>query len=67
MGFLSRLAEPSTHAGLAVVAGTIGTAAVTLGANPTKVGAVATVLQAIFGALAIFAPEKSAATPAVSE
>lgn len=60
MSILSRLTEPSTQAGIGVVAGTIGTAAVTLGANPTKVGAAATIVQALFGLFAIFMPEKAA-------
>lgn len=54
-GFLSRLKEPSSQAGMAVVA----SAAVQLGANPTKVGAAAALLQALLGALAVFVPEKA--------
>ncbi len=54
-GFLARLKEPSSQAGLGVVAA----AAVQLGANPSKVGAAAAVIQALLGALAVFVPEKA--------
>ena len=52
-GFLSRLMEPSSHAGLAAIAG----AAVQLGANPSKVGAASALVQALLGAVAVFLPE----------
>lgn len=60
MNIFARLAEPSTHAGIGVTATAVATAAVTLGANPTKVGVVAAAVQAVFGFLAMFAPEKAA-------
>lgn len=50
-----RLTEASSQAGLGVIAG----AAVQLGANPSKVGAVAAILQALLGVFAVFVPEKS--------
>lgn len=55
MNFLDRLKEPSLQAGLGVVA----SAAVQLGANPSKVGAIAALLQALLGAVAVFMPEKA--------
>lgn len=55
MNFLDRLKEPSSQAGLGVVA----IAAVQLGANPSKVGAIAALLQALLGAVAVFMPEKA--------
>ena len=55
MNFLDRLKEPSSQAGLGVVA----SAAVQLGANPSKVGAIAALLQALLGAVAVFMPEKA--------
>lgn len=55
MNFLDRLKEPSSQAGLCVVA----SAAVQLGANPSKVGAIAALLQALLGAVAVFMPEKA--------
>lgn len=60
MGFFDRLNEPSTHAGIGVLATAAATAAVQMGANPTKVGAVTALLQGIFGLFAVFAPEKAA-------
>ncbi|CAI8692888.1 MULTISPECIES: hypothetical protein [Burkholderia] len=55
MSFLDRLKEPSSQAGLGVLAG----AAVQLGANPSKVGAIAALIQALLGAVAVFVPEKA--------
>ena len=55
MNFLDRLKEPSSQAGLGVVA----SAAVQLGANPSKVGAIAALLQALLGAVAVFMQEKA--------
>lgn len=55
MNFLDRLKEPSSQAGLGVVA----SAAVQLGANPSKVGAIAALLQALLGAVSVFMPEKA--------
>ncbi|WP_155631843.1 hypothetical protein [Burkholderia stagnalis] len=55
MSFLDRLKEPSTGAGLAVLTG----AAVQLGANPSKVGAIAALIQALLGTVAVFVPEKA--------
>ncbi|MRT01147.1 hypothetical protein GJQ57_21090 [Ralstonia pickettii] len=52
MNFLQRLREPSTWAGL-------GGLAVSLGANPTKVNATASIVGAILSALAVFLPEGS--------
>ncbi|WP_321860724.1 hypothetical protein [Burkholderia cenocepacia] len=55
MSFLNRLKEPSSQAGLGVLAG----AAVQLGANPSKVGAAIALIQALLGAVAVFVPEKA--------
>lgn len=55
MNFLDRLKEPSSQAGLGVVA----SSAVQLGANPSKVGAIAALLQALLGAVAVLMPEKA--------
>ena len=55
MNFMDRLKEPSSQAGIGVVA----SAAVQLGANPSKVGAIAALLQALLGAVAVFMPEKA--------
>lgn len=57
----ARLNEPSTHAGIGVAVTSAATLAVQMGANPTKVGMVSTLLSGIFGLFAIFAPEKSGA------
>ncbi|AYQ38545.1 hypothetical protein BLA9940_01197 [Burkholderia aenigmatica] len=62
MGILDRLGEPSTHAGIGVLATAASTAAIQLGANPTKVGAIAAILQALFGLFAVFVPD-TPATP----
>lgn len=59
MSILDRLNEPSTHAGIGVFTTAAASVAVQLGANPTKVGLAATLLQGLFGLFAIFAPEKS--------
>ncbi len=48
--FWNRLREPSTWAGL-------GGIAVAVGANPTKVNAVSTIVAAVLSALAVFLPE----------
>ncbi|WP_177313074.1 hypothetical protein [Burkholderia ubonensis] len=45
-----RIREPSTWAGLAGLATTVG-------ANPTKVNAVTAVVSAVLSALAVFLPE----------
>lgn len=50
---LNRLREPSTWAGLAGLATTVG-------ANPTKVNAVSAVVAAVLSALAVFVPESGA-------
>ena len=55
MSLLARLNEPSSLAGLGVVA----SAAVQLGANPSKVGAIAALVQALLGVIAVFVPEKA--------
>lgn len=64
MSILDRLGEPSTHAGIGVIATAASTAAIQLGANPTKVGAIAAIMQALFGLFAVFAPESASTPPA---
>jgi hypothetical protein len=55
VNLFQRLTEASSQAGLGVIAG----AAVQLGANPSKVGAVAAIMQALLGVFAVFVPEKA--------
>ncbi len=57
MGFLQRISEPSTHAGIAAGISAVGTVAVQLGADAHTVTAVATGVQALFALLAVFLPE----------
>lgn len=55
MNLFQRLTEASSAGGLGVIAG----AAVQLGANPSKVGAVAAIMQALLGVVAVLMPEKA--------
>ena len=52
MNFLNRLREPSTWAGFAGIA-------VSLGANPDKVSVVSQVVGCVLASLAVFLPEKT--------
>jgi hypothetical protein len=55
VNLFQRLSEASSAGGLGVIAG----AAVQLGANPSKVGAMAAILQALLGVVAVLVPEKA--------
>jgi len=55
VNLFQRLTEASSAGGLGVIAG----AAVQLGANPSKVGAVAAIMQALLGVVAVLMPEKA--------
>jgi hypothetical protein len=54
---MKRLQEPSTHAALASLAGTVGFIAVKLGADPASVAQVGIAAQAGFGLLGALLPE----------
>lgn len=61
MNIFRRLAEPSTHAGIAaVVAAASPFVAPALHTTPVAVQGIAAALQAFFGALAVAIPEKGA-------